>query len=48
MFRTRLSRVENDAELATLEVEIKKRLIEKIGELNLDEFVAEWGKKRKS
>lgn len=43
-FRTPLTRVEGAADFAAMEAEVKRRMIEKIGELKLDEFAAEWNK----
>ncbi len=42
MFRMPLSRLEGDANVATLEQEIKARAIEKIKSLQLHEFIARW------
>jgi hypothetical protein len=46
VFRTPLTRVGGPSELAALEADIKNRIIEKIGQLKLSEFLAEWTKKR--
>jgi ribosomal protein L16 Arg81 hydroxylase len=45
MFRTPLTRLKGPSELAALEADVKKRLIEKIDRLKLDEFLAQWNKK---
>jgi len=45
MFRTPLTRLGRASELTALETEIKRRLIEKIGQLNLEELIANWGGK---
>jgi ribosomal protein L16 Arg81 hydroxylase len=45
MFRTPLTRLENDSELAALEANVKSRLVEKISQLKLSEFRAQWNKK---
>jgi len=42
LFREPLTRVENAAQLAALEAEVKKRLIEKISAMSLRDFPAEW------
>ena len=44
-FRTPLTRLEDASELAALEAELKNRLIEKIGQLKLNEFLTEWNRK---
>jgi hypothetical protein len=48
IFRTPLTRVETVAELEALESAVHKRLIEKIGQLKLREFLAEWNDKLKA
>ena len=45
IFRTPLTRMEDPSELAALEADVKNRLIEKIGQLKLSDFVAGWTKK---
>jgi ribosomal protein L16 Arg81 hydroxylase len=45
MFRAPLTRLEGAAELAALEADVKNRLIEKIGQLKLNEFLGDWIKK---
>ena len=45
VFRTPLTRIEGASELAALEADVKNRLIEKIGQLKLNEFLAQWNKK---
>jgi len=45
MFRTPLTRLGGASELTALETEIKRRLIEKIGQLNLEELIANWAGK---
>ena len=45
LFRTPLTRIKDPLELAALESDVKNRLIEKIGQLKLNEFVAGWTKK---
>jgi hypothetical protein len=40
-----LTRLEGAAELAALEADVKNRLIEKIGQLKLNEFLGDWIKK---
>ena len=44
LFRTPLTRLDGASALAELEAEVKSRLIERIGELKLNEFIAEWSK----
>jgi len=44
LFRTPLTRLDGASALAKVEVEVKSRLIEKISELKLNEFIAEWSK----
>lgn len=44
LFRTPLTRLDGASALEELEAEVKRRLIEKIGELKLDEFIAGWSK----
>jgi hypothetical protein len=44
LFRTPLTRLDGASALAEVEVEVKSRLIEKISELKLNEFIAEWSK----
>lgn len=44
-FRIPLTRVEDAAQLATLEAEVKKRLIEKVSAITLREFPTEWHRK---
>jgi ribosomal protein L16 Arg81 hydroxylase len=44
LFRTPLTRLDGASALAEVEAEVKSRLIEKIGELKLNEFVAGWSK----
>ena len=48
LFRTPLTRAEDASELAALEAQFKKRLIEKISAMNLCEFPAEWNRTRNS
>ena len=45
MFRLPLTRLRSASELATLEADVKKRLIEKIGQINLTEIISEWSKR---
>lgn len=45
LFRTPLTRLEGGGSaIEAIEAEVKSRLIEKIGELKLNEFIAEWSK----
>jgi ribosomal protein L16 Arg81 hydroxylase len=44
LFRTPLTRLEGASALEEVEAEVKSRLIEKIGELKLNEFIAGWSK----
>jgi ribosomal protein L16 Arg81 hydroxylase len=44
LFRTPLTRLDGASALDEVEAEIKSRLIEKIGELKLNEFIAGWSK----
>ena len=44
LFRTPLTRLDGASALEEVEAEVKTRLIEKIGELKLDEFIAGWSK----
>jgi ribosomal protein L16 Arg81 hydroxylase len=44
LFRTPLTRLEGASALEEVEAEVKSRLIEKIGELRLNEFIAGWSK----
>ena len=44
LFRTPLTRLDGEAALAEVEAEVKRRLVEKIGELRLNEFIAGWSK----
>jgi len=44
LFRTPLTRLDGPSALAEVEAEVKSRLIERIGELKLNEFIAEWSK----
>ena len=44
LFRTPLTRLDGASALAEVEAEVKSRLIEKISELKLNEFIAEWSK----
>ncbi len=44
LFRAPLTRLDGAAALAEAEAEVKSRLIEKIGELKLSEFIAGWSK----
>jgi ribosomal protein L16 Arg81 hydroxylase len=44
LFRTPLTRLDGAAALAEVEAEVKSRLIERIGELKLSEFIAGWSK----
>jgi hypothetical protein len=44
LFRKRLSRLSGDGEFAAVEAEIKHRLVEKIEQLDLKEFVSRWPK----
>jgi ribosomal protein L16 Arg81 hydroxylase len=46
MFRMPLTRFDSPSEFAALEAGVKNRLIEKIGQLKLSEFLAEWSRKR--
>jgi hypothetical protein len=46
LFRTPLTRVEDASELAVLEAEVKRRLIEKVSAMRLCEFAAEWNRMR--
>ena len=45
MFRRPLTRLGGPSELAALEAGIKKRVIEKINQLSLDDVIAQWGPK---
>ena len=47
LFRTPLTRIEDPLELAALEADVKNRVIEKIGQMKLNDFVAGWTKKAK-
>jgi ribosomal protein L16 Arg81 hydroxylase len=44
LFRTPLTRLDGGSALEEVEAEVKSRLIEKIGELKLNEFIAGWSK----
>jgi ribosomal protein L16 Arg81 hydroxylase len=44
LFRTPLTRLDGPAGLAAMEAEVKSRIIEKLGELKLDDFIARWHK----
>jgi ribosomal protein L16 Arg81 hydroxylase len=44
LFRTPLTRLDGASALEEVEAEVKSRLIEKIGELKLSEFIAGWSK----
>jgi hypothetical protein len=44
LFRTPLTRLEGTSALEEVEAEVKSRLIEKMGELKLNEFIAGWSK----
>ena len=44
LFRTPLTRLDGASALAELEAEVKSRLIERISELKLNEFIAGWSK----
>jgi ribosomal protein L16 Arg81 hydroxylase len=44
LFRTPLTRLDGASALEEMEAEVKSRLIEKIGELKLDQFIAGWSK----
>jgi ribosomal protein L16 Arg81 hydroxylase len=44
LFRTPLTRLDGASALEEVEAEVKSRLIEKIGELKLKEFIAGWSK----
>ena len=44
MFRRPLTRLNGPAETAALEAELKKGTIEKINQMKLDAFIAQWGK----
>jgi ribosomal protein L16 Arg81 hydroxylase len=44
LFRTPLTRLDGASALEQVEAEVKSRLIEKIGELKLNEFIAGWSK----
>ncbi len=46
LFRTPLTRIEDATQLAALETEVKRRLIEKISAMRLCEFPAEWNRLR--
>jgi ribosomal protein L16 Arg81 hydroxylase len=48
IFRTPLTRLESDSEFAALEAEVKSRLAQKIGQLKLGDFRAQWNKKASS
>jgi ribosomal protein L16 Arg81 hydroxylase len=48
LFRTPFTRIEDASQLAELEADLKKRLIEKIGAMRLGEFPGEWSRKRNS
>lgn len=48
LFRTPLTRVEDPAQLAALEAEFKKRLIDKVSALKLHEFPTGWNRARNS
>jgi hypothetical protein len=43
-FRTPLTRLDRPSGLKEMEAEVKSRLIERIGELKLNEFIAGWSK----
>jgi hypothetical protein len=44
LFRTPLTRLDGAFALQQVEAEVKSRLIEKIGGLKLNEFIAGWSK----
>jgi hypothetical protein len=44
LFRTPLTRLDGASAIEEVEAEVKSRLIEKIGELKLNEFIAGWSK----
>jgi Cupin superfamily protein len=44
LFRTPLTRLDGESALEAMEAEFRSRLIEKIGELKLNEFIAGWSK----
>ena len=48
MFRAPLTRFEDPSELAAIEADVRNRVIEKLGQLKLSEFLAEWNKKANS
>ena len=48
LFRTPLSRIEDPAQVAALEVEVKRRLIEKVSSMQLSDFLDEFGRRRTS
>lgn len=48
LFRTPLTRVEDPSQVAALEVEVKRRLIEKVSSMQLSDFLDEFGRRQTS